>query len=414
MLNLAPRQGIFAIFVVVSFFIHVAAFIFTTEHRQNAQYQAVAEQSAEQLSQELKGPLSVSDRVSVSVIVERQLQEHEIAFIGVYDTDDKLLVPVGDETADTTQVKRAIVSGNSALGSVVVKLSPVNKAEIVVANWLFIAIILVMHTMLLLALYAIGLPQAYDDKTADANQKLSQHQEGFVSDIEDNTGKVSDGVDDDGDDDAVPQDTNTPKASCMKVDSSKVDLDKPAYVVQVLFADPQGLLNTLVTQKRESHFALCDQVLQKTMEHLLALPVLKGVQAVKIEPFDERGSHVILQGEQGAKPALAAVMLAKVMLMINQTMYKYGCQADVFMLPIRTTASDLQHAESVCMVAAKRKETPLVMIDKAEHAKQMPFLKFSLLGLPNSVYERQCYELQSTNEGTAVRLSEICKKVLKA
>ena len=147
MTYLAPRQGIFAAIVLASLVLHLLFFVISAERGISAQNQQAVERSVMMLSQEIAAPLAAYDRVSMSVIAEPYVDEPMIAYVGIYDSQGGVLVPLG-ESAEGYRAEEVVTSGDQVLGKVVVQAKTVSRAEILSGNWVFLLSVIGLHIIL--------------------------------------------------------------------------------------------------------------------------------------------------------------------------------------------------------------------------------------------------------------------------
>ena len=92
--QLAPRQGIFAVILLISFCLHLVALMLSSEKQQYDARSAKAEQIVQQLSQEAITALSNQDRISLSVLANRYQIDPDVARMVITDPSKHVLVPV--------------------------------------------------------------------------------------------------------------------------------------------------------------------------------------------------------------------------------------------------------------------------------------------------------------------------------
>lgn len=412
MMFLAPRQKLFAVIIVISLCLHTLFFVLSAKRNMQEYYRAAAEQSVIELSQELKVPMAMGDRISMSVIADRYLKEKQLAFVGVYDAKETLLVPVGEDHDDGMVLKESIVSGSSALGSVVLKTPSISHAHIISHHWLFLVAMIGLHTILWLLYGYFARPtREFKEEIAKEIRKNLLAKGVFIQ--SDPTHHHATDADDAHATHAAHADfANVHDESAHQTDkNTKANLD--GHLVQIIFDDPHQLLSTVSLDVKTAYFALCDQLLDKAVLHLLELPLLTGVEAEIIKRYDDKGAKVLLHAATApAKVATATVMLSKLMLMLNQVVYDKHREIQRFALPIRTTASHADEADAVLQLTKKRRETPLILIDEKARDEIKPYAQLTPFSYPATVQERESRALSSVTQATAERLFTVRDKVL--
>lgn len=287
---LAPRQGLFAAIILISLCLHTLFFVVSEEREIKDEQRAVAEKSVALLAQELKVPLATNDRISMSVVADKYVKESQVSFVGIYDAKDQLLVPVGSDNDSGVALRESVVSGSDALGSVVVKAADVSRAEIISKHWLFLLGALGLHAMLWL-LYGYLARPTQELKEAIAKKvrmdlldkgilyQPPQHSE--ESEPASSQNSIKSFLE------KAKTEQKPDQSTQVAAQSTEASLHDQDYIVQMLFEDPNQLLATVSHDNKAAYFALCDQLLDKAIVHLLELPLLTGVDASVIKYYDD-------------------------------------------------------------------------------------------------------------------------------
>lgn len=132
MTYLAPRQGLFAIILLVSFCLQTLLLVISTDQQLSKSRALKGEQMVAQLIDEARLSLENKDRVSLSVIANRYTSEQDVTRILIKDNNDDILVPVGNapmQQGDT--IRQIATNGDSVIGSVSLTLKDISKGEII-------------------------------------------------------------------------------------------------------------------------------------------------------------------------------------------------------------------------------------------------------------------------------------------
>lgn len=408
----APRQGLFAIIILVSISLTLLFFVVSQERNLSAAYQTLGEQKTLFLAEEMKAPLSAVDRVGMSVIANHYLKDGMISFVAVYDSDNNLLIPTGKESLDGFVNKETITLGNQVLGFVEVHTHAVSRAKIIADNWLFLLAVLILHAFIWLLYGYVARPtkELQQQITEDVRQRLLNT--GILSPHLQSSPKIE-----------IPstesvqsftkQSTSLPDEKKPHTSSTQVPNNPDLLVIQVCFEDRNLLLDTIGYHAKSAYFALCDQLLRLAVDELLNLPVLSGVSLHSLTPYTHKGAAVYLSANNShAKAALASVMLAKLMMLLHQVVYDKHRELKRFCLPVRTLVSTLPQMDNIIMVAKRHLESPLVLLPEKELLKLATYVELGKLLDPISVSERECRHLKKVNEATSDRLQKVRDKVL--
>ena len=118
MTYLAPRQGLFAIIILVSFCLQTLLLVISTDQQLSNSRALKGEQMVAQLIDEARLSLENKDRVSLSVIANRYTSEQDVTRILIKDNNDEVLVPVGNapmQQGDT--ISQIATNGDAVHGS---------------------------------------------------------------------------------------------------------------------------------------------------------------------------------------------------------------------------------------------------------------------------------------------------------
>lgn len=149
MTYLAPRQGLFAIILLVSFCLQTLLLVISTDQQLSNSRALKGEQMVAQLIDEARLSLENKDRVSLSVIANRYTSEQDVTRILIKDNNDDILVPVGNapmQQGDT--IRQIATNGDAVIGSVALTLKDVSKGEIIAMQWPFVIGTMLLHLLL--------------------------------------------------------------------------------------------------------------------------------------------------------------------------------------------------------------------------------------------------------------------------
>lgn len=407
----APRHGLFAVFILASLSLNLLFFVISTERQLEERYERSTQAEAMSIAEELSAPLGINDRISMSVVANRYIKGDDVAFVGVYDVNDNLLVPVGKET-DGFVAREVVTGSQSVLGYVTVQTHEINRAKIISGNWMYLVGVAFLHALLLLIYGYVARPTdaIRIEISHDVRNRLLA--KGLLYDVNQKNHAHSSGD---------PISTHSPSGTHhAKHDTPPTQSGSPnqtqsehTYVIQARFDDPNDLLATVGNQTKNVYFSLCHQLLSQATKELLALPVFHGVSVETISPFDDQGCRIILSGkDKYSKSALASILLARLTLMLSQTIYDKHRELKRFALPMRTYVSDIARQDEVVGVGIKHRKTPLVLLPNRVITGLSPHGNFLKLADPISVAERECRHLRHVSASHAETLERVRDKVL--
>ncbi|WP_201595892.1 hypothetical protein [Psychrobacter vallis] len=408
MTYLAPRQGLFAIILLVSFCLQTLLLVISTDQQLSESRALKGEQMVAQLIDEARLSLENKDRVSLSVIANRYTSEQDVTRILIKDNNDEILVPVGNAPMQQGETIRQIATkGDAVIGSVALTLKDVSKGEIIAMQWPFVIGTMLLHLLLWLIYGYLARPtkeqinalsreiqdlhreqyqqidqRRYDresrstdsmnsestgnpseretgddsahvrklDVHNEVNQYLRAQQHQTVA--SDATGVVASTDEDAADvraadsqqDQISGANSSNHKSSSASRLSATRSLD--SVRVHIVFHDEFNMLERLAPAQRLPYLALCTQLLNQAVTELLKQPLLLGVGVMNEPHFEGSGASVLLKADNShAKVALAGVMLGKLYLMLNKIIHDKHIELSRFALPAKAGVSDDAQSE---------------------------------------------------------------------
>ncbi len=159
MTYLAPRQGLFAIIILVSFCLQTLLLVISTDQQLSNSRELKGEQMVAQLIDEARLSLENQDRVSLSVIANRYTSEQDVSRLVIKNNKDEILVPVGNAPLQQGEtISQIATNGDAVIGSVALTLKEVSKGEIITMQWPFVIGSMILHLLLLLVYSYVARP----------------------------------------------------------------------------------------------------------------------------------------------------------------------------------------------------------------------------------------------------------------
>ncbi len=468
MMYLAPRQGLFAIVILVSFCLQTLLLVISTDQQLTKIREQKGEQMVAQLIDEARLSLENKDRVSLSVIANRYTSEQDVARLVIKDNKGDVLVPVGNAPMQQGEtISQIATKGDAVIGSVALTLKDVSKGEIIAMQWPFVIGSMFLHLFLWLLYGYIARPTKAQINALSRDIR-NLHQEHYAqtgqvdyghrstefspddSDTENsshpsvssqstktgaavNTTNIhsevnaylksqQSGGDLDAQSVATPNDKNSAPAQATaanKVINSTAKLSANRAFdhvsVQIVFHDEYNMLERLAPEMRMPYLALCSQLLNQALTELLKQPLLIGVSAVNEPKFEDNGATVVLKAENNhAKVALAGVMLGKLYLMLNKIIHDKHIELSRFALPAKVGVSDNAQADAMTPLLDRvgKKEQMLILLPTAGLKQISNYVQVHSLKYPTTVYERECAVFDGGNESMMQRLADVRNAVL--
>ena len=430
--HLAPRQGKFAIVLLISFCLHFLMLTFSSEKSQYEQRTQKGEKIVEQLAKEAMVGITSQDRISLSVLANRYQVDQEVAKLVISDQNNKPLVQTGQAQNDGGQViDKPIIQNNQVLGHATITMKAVSKGEIVSSQWLFVLGSAILHGFLWLIYGYMARPT--QEQLAQLGEKVQQHialARGSLAPT--NPALTADGelqLDDHdlytqaGDSSATAQPAATGKtindflnreksksvndnnqaqptateATDNLAQENTVDSQKqPEIELQIHFYDQYHLLKRVAPEVAKPYFQLCNQLLMRASNSLFNSSnnvlnrYIKDVYIKDNSHFNANGAVVHLAGKAEQLP-LAAVLLSKLLIILNQVVYEKHRELSRFPLPLPIGTSISHQFDDVQKLMANHaKEDGLLLLYPLDLLKTLDGkVQFKNLQHPTTITERE-------------------------
>ncbi len=448
MSQFVPRQGIFAVVLLASFFSHALLLVFSTEKAQHDYRAAKAAQIVNQLSQEAQMAMASKDRVSLSVIANRYQTDSDVAKLVITDSDNQPLVQTGQAVIGTGQasevVDKVILQDKQPLGHLNVTMQAVSKGEIISKMWPFLLGSAIIHTFMLLLYGYLARPtkalvqqlgekiQAKFAQQYSANGGVRYGSNGQNTNVSTPITELAEQKSDKpvsaitsflqtklNADDKTPTEVEkveTPQTSASNVESLPV-----LAQLQVRFFDEYHLLNKLAPEVATPYLHLCEDLLKRACDKLLdnnpnlIARQLSSIEFIKTPEFEENGASILLKGNAD-QLALACVLLGKLVVMLNQIVYEKHRELSRFALPVwvgaslQTKAGDMQKL----MLNHAQADSVLLLFSTDELKSLEGQVQLKNQPRPTNINERQMAWYDGMAEQLILTLMEKRNQILTA
>lgn len=431
--HLAPRQGKFAIVLLISFCLHFLMLTFSSEKSQYEQRTQKGEKIVEQLAKEAMVGITSQDRISLSVLANRYQVDQEVAKLVISDQNNQPLVQTGQAQNDVGQViDKPIIQNNQVLGHATITMKAVSKGEIVSSQWLFVLGSAILHGFLWLiygymarptqeqlaqlgekvqqhiALARGSLAPSNRVLTADGELQLDDH-DALYNEAEDSsaaaqtaaTGKTINDFLNREKSKSAKDDTQTQPTVTEVIDNlaqeTTVDSQKqPEIELQIHFYDQYHLLKRVAPEVAKPYFQLCNQLLMRASNSLFNSSnnvlnrYIKDVYIKDNSHFNANGAVIHLAGKAEQLP-LAAVLLSKLLIILNQVVYEKHRELSRFALPLTIGTSISHQFDDVQKLMANHaKEDGLLLLYPLDLLKTLDGkVQFKNLQHPTTITERE-------------------------
>lgn len=375
----APRQGLFALVLFISFILHAFFTIYSIRAHQADVRQAQANLLLSQLSQEFAPTVLAKDTIGLSLLAKRYAHQQTLNSLTVYAKNGEVLSQVGQTQTRSGEVFTGDINiENEPVGSIKLNLRIPSRGDVIAGQWpLFLASALLhLGLWLLYRLFAsqyvvvdavarrstvaqrhVGERQT-DGSSASNSTKTSSNAQPTINATNNAASSSSPLGNYDVDafiaEHAQPQSANasasdlndaeTGMTSFLKVLSDQED----PIILQIQFDDPKNLLMKLSPTVATPYYALCNKLLDSAIDELtFSGHIAKGIHFEKTA-FAEDGVHIVAthtadidsgQNDHKADIAHASVLLAKLYMLLHDVTYTRHREINRFALKAKACIS---------------------------------------------------------------------------
>ncbi|WP_407637986.1 hypothetical protein [Acinetobacter nectaris] len=411
----APRQGLFASLLIISFALQTFLLVLATtyqlkENRAN-QGQLMTSQLVADSLQEISPP----NTVSLALIANRYSSNPSVASIRILSANNDVLATSGLQQTRTGEVfSRDALQNERKIGRIEITLIKPSIGEILRTEWIAIVLSFFLHVILWLAYRVIARPSRTEYLARIHNEMRLKNEIQALTEALEQEKSAS----------ASTAENETPKAKTLDTaqlldDGKQVILDKQVIALNIQFYDPKQLLNSVSQSVATSHFNLCQIFLNKSIA-LCAQHYQIPTSTISIEEeFSAQGATICMSTEK-PKAATCLLMISAVFQLLSEVLYKRYREEKRFVLQTRcgvSNAVDEMQLEAP-QAAAKLCQT-LSAKESAIHLDHTMLKNinecYQLITLPNptNVLTRHAFMINGMNTPCAILAQKFRTDILK-
>ncbi|WP_297427173.1 hypothetical protein [uncultured Acinetobacter sp.] len=409
----APRQGLFASLLIVSFALHTFLLVLATTHQLNENRANQGQLMTSQLVTDSLTELEPANTVSLALLANRYATNPSVASIRILDANQQVLATGGlAKTREGEVFVRDAIQNEQKIGSIEITLVQPSTGEILRNQWLMILVSLIAHSVLWLIYRAIARPSRKEYLERINHEARLKHELQTLSQAleqeKHNTALALAQIE--------QQAQNKPKLKEIK----PVVLDQSAVALSIQYYDPKQLLNSVSPTVAVPYFNLCQLFLNKSIDLCLQHYKLNSPDVVLVQNFNEHGAMLSVSSEK-ADAVKCLVMISNVFQLLSEVLYKRYREDKRFVLQTRTALSTAVPAMHLSAAqAAERLVQQLVAKESAlqlanELLKQLSD-HYELVALPNpsNALTRHAFMISGMDAQTAEVAQQIRSEILKS
>lgn len=346
----APRQGLFASLLIISFALHTCLMVLATTHQLNENRVNQGQLMTSQLVTDSIVELNPANTVSLALLANRYATNPSVASIRILDANKQVLATGGiAKTRQGEVFARDAIVNDKKVGSVEIVLIKPSIGEILRTQWLTILASLFVHALLFLAYRGIARPTRSEYLTRINTEARLKHEIQQLTEalaIEKSSKAL-----------AIAQaqqqikEKFEPKRPVVSFEG-----DQACVALNIQFYDPKQLLNTVSKSVSTPYFNLCQIFLNKSIESCARHFQLNPQDILVDQAFNQQGATVHIDSTH-PQAAQCLVLVGSVFQLLSDVLYKRYRADKRFVLQTRCAISTEVEAMQLNAVQAAQRLT---------------------------------------------------------
>ena len=411
----APRQGLFASLLIVSFALHTFLLVIATTHQLNENRASQGQLMTSQLVADTLSELEPANTVSLALVANRYATNPSVASIRILDANKQVLATSGmSKTRQGEVFVRDALQNEKKVGTVEITLIQPSIGEILRTQWLAILVSLFIHALIWLAYRAIARPTR-SEYLARINQEnhlkheIQRLTQALALEKQNTVTLVAQ---------AQQQAKAQSKARIEQRPAEAVQLDDQALALNIQFYDPKQLLNSVNQSVSVPYFKLCQLFLDKSIDLCAKHYEIDAAKIHVTQEFDSEGATLTTNTEQ-PQALECLMMVGAVFQLLSDVLYKRYREDKRFALQTRGAVAGAVDAMQLDAVeAAKRLTQHLHAKEAALHLNhdQLKTIQnnYELVAMPNpsNIMTRHAFMINGMNEACATVAQTLRTEIL--
>ncbi|MFZ0024249.1 hypothetical protein [Acinetobacter sp.] len=407
----APRQGLFASLLIVSFALHTFLLVLATTHQLNENRANQGQLITSQLVTDSLSELEPPNRVSLALLANRYATNPSVASIRILDAKAQVLATGGlTKTREGEVFVRDALQNEKKVGVIEITLIEPSIGEILRTQWLAILFSFIIHGLLWVVYRAVARPSRTEYLARINNEsRLKFEIQTLTQALEQEKHNAALAI------------TQAQQAVKNKEKEHKpAVLESDSLSLNIQFYDPKQLLDSVNKTVSVPYFNLCQIFLNKATELCVQRYKLNSSDICTVHKFDEKGATISIAAD---KPnALACLtMISAVFQLLSEVLYKRYREEKRFVLQTRSAiASKVEEMQLSSVQASERLTQHLVAKESALHVPNT-LLKdvsdhFQLVSMPNptNVLTRHAFVVNGMDAESAELAQTFRTEILKS
>ena len=411
----APRQGLFASLLIVSFALHTFLLVIATTHQLNENRASQGQLMTSQLVADSLSELEPANTVSLALVANRYATNPSVASIRILDANKQVLATSGmAKTRQGEVFVRDALQNEKKVGTVEITLIQPSIGEILRTQWLAILASLFIHFLIWLAYRAIARPTR-SEYLARINQEnhlkheIQRLTQALVLEKQNNVTLVAQ---------AQQQAKAQPKSRIEKKPAEQTQLDHATLALNIQFYDPKQLLSSVNQSVSVPYFKLCQLFLDKSIDLCSRHYQMDASHIHVVQQFNAEGATLSTTLEK-PRALECLMMVGAVFQLLAEVLYKRYREDKRFALQTRgAVASAVDAMQLDAIEASKRLTQHLHAKEAALHLShdQLKAIQnsYELVAMPNpsNIMTRHAFMINGMNEQCATLAQNLRTEIL--
>lgn len=411
----APRQGLFASLLIVSFALHTFLLVIATTHQLNENRASQGQLMTSQLVADSLAELEPANTVSLALVANRYATNPSVASIRILDANKQVLATSGmAKTRQGEVFVRDALQNEKKVGTVEITLIQPSIGEILRTQWLAIFASLFLHFLIWLAYRVIARPTRSEYLTRINQENHLKHEiqrltQALALEKQNAITLVAQ---------AQQQAKNQNKTPAEKKPRESTQLDDHSLALNIQFYDPKQLLNSVNQSVSVPYFKLCQLFLDKSIDLSTKHYQIDSTQIHVVQEFSAEGATLSTTSEQ-PEALECLMMIGAVFQLLSDVLYKRYREDKRFALQTRgAVASAVDAMQLDAVEAAKRLTQHIHAKEAALHLnhEQLKTIQnhYELVAMPNpsNIMTRHAFMINGMNEECATVAQTLRTEIL--
>ena len=330
----APRQGLFASLLIISFAVHVTLMIHATNQQLSNMRAIQGELMTRQLADDSLAMLAPVDTVSLALMANRYSSRPDVSALKIMAADNRVLATSGSAPTRSGEIfNKKIMLDQQPIGEVELTLIKPSIGELIRMQWPPILLSLLVHGLLWLLYRVVARPTRREYLQSLAREQQLQEQMLALklhAEMAQKNAMMAQAL---ANPESVPK--PEPKAQVSAATSQQ------QFILNIDFVDPKQLLGTLSPGLAQPYFNLCQTLLEQAIAQSQHYFAPHRIDYTIEQPFGSSGA-VISAPSHDSHSLLFLTQVAKLFNLLTEVVYKRHRELKRFALHTRASLAEAQ------------------------------------------------------------------------